>query len=56
MNRCEAYTPKRGLRCKREAAFLYATRYICKECAEQLMRGGANPAPTKIKKEKEAVA
>jgi len=56
MHKCETYRPKTKKRCSKEALFLYASRFICKRCAEDLIKNGANPAPTKIKKKASSVS
>jgi len=49
MYRCETISSRTGKYCGKKATYLYATRFICKECADKLIKNGANPAPTKIK-------
>ncbi|MEA3323105.1 MAG: hypothetical protein U9Q12_02690 [Patescibacteria group bacterium] len=55
MYKCEAYNPKTENGCTREALFLYASRFICKRCAEELIKNGANPAPTRIREKTRSV-
>jgi len=49
MYRCETINSRTGKYCGKKATYLYATRFICKECADKLIKNGVNPAPTKIK-------